>query len=296
MQPIRLVFYGTSSFAVPALDALAKDARFSVVAVVTQPDRPVGRHAELQASAVKQAAIRLNIPIHQFEKVRSDEAFFILKDIPSDVAVVASFGQIIPQRVLDLYPHSMINVHGSLLPNYRGASPIAAAIKAGDKETGITIMKMDALMDHGPTLAFAHEPINADDTASTLEARLAIIGAKTLPDALFDYVNGKIQPEEQNHSKATTVKLLRREDGEIDWTKPADEIERTVRAYTPWPGTFMILDGKRLKILRVRIGSDKGYPTRICGDGIAIQLVSVQPEGKSVMDGKSFLAGHREWR
>ncbi len=305
-QKFSVLFYGTSSFAVPSLKAIMNDERFSVIGVVTQPDRPVGRHAEIQASPVKQAALGLRLPVYQYEKVKSDEAYEDLKTHPADVAVVASFGQIIPQRVIDLYPHGMINVHGSILPKYRGASPIAAAILNGDRETGVTIMKMDALMDHGPTLATAAEPIQEEDTTPTLEKRLATLGAKILPDVLFDDLTGKLTPQEQDHAAATSVKLLSRENGKIDWHKPAHEIERQVRAYAPWPGTYTTLNGKRLKIMRAGIGShteieagtgaiENKLPAITCGDQTNILLLEVQPEGKAVMDGKAFLAGQHGW-
>ncbi|MDO8583604.1 MAG: methionyl-tRNA formyltransferase [bacterium] len=303
---IKLLFFGTSSFAVPSLKALAKDPRFSILAVVTQPDRPVGRHAELQAPPVKEAATELGLPVVQFETVKSDEAFETLKNYGADIAVVASFGQIIPERVLTLTKLGMINVHASILPNYRGASPINEAIKQGDQETGVTIMKMDALLDHGPILKIATEPIHENDTTATLEPRLAKLGADILPDTLVELAEGKLEPVEQDHDKATKVKLLKREDGKIDWTRPAQEIERTVRAYQPWPGTFTEWNGKRLKILSAKIGSpsdkpagslttDDGYPAIVCGDNTALQLIELQPEGKQAMDGKAFLAGH-EWR
>ncbi len=307
MQPIRVLFYGTSSFAVPILSTLAQDERFALVGVVTQPDRPVGRHAEVQASPIKERALELKLPVLQFETVKSDEAFEALQKVEADVAVVASFGQIIPNRVLTLPAHGMVNVHGSLLPAYRGSSPIAAAIKNGDTETGVTIMQMDDKMDHGPTLAFAKEAILPTDTTSSLEKRLAILGAKTLPDILFQYVNGTIKPTEQDHTKATVVKLLSREDGQIDWTQNADALERQVRAFCPWPGTFTLVDGKRLKIFKTMIGQtfdlasgsqviDEGLPAIVCGDHRALRLVEVQPEGKNLMDGSAYLAGHPNWK
>lgn len=292
---IRTIFFGTSSFAVPSLKRLAKDERFQIVAVVTQPDRPVGRHAESKTSPVKKTALALGLNVLQFEKVKGDEAFEILNKIPADVAVVASFGQIIPQRLLDLYPNGMVNVHGSILPKYRGASPIAAAIREGETETGVTIMRMDALLDHGPILAIAKEPIRSDDTSATLHDRLAELGSRVLPDALADFVNGKIKPQEQDHAQATSVKLLSREDGLIDWKKSCAVIERLIRAYDPWPGTYTIVDGKRLKILQAEIGDDNGYPVKKCGDGKTLRLLRVQLEGKPVMDGKDFLRGYKNW-
>ncbi|MDO8617538.1 MAG: methionyl-tRNA formyltransferase [Candidatus Uhrbacteria bacterium] len=303
---IRLVFYGTSDFSVPLLECLAKDTRFEVLTVITQPDRPVGRHAISVTSPAKQAANRLGIPVRQFDKIKSDEAFGELKKLSADAAIVASFGQIIPENVLNLYPHGMINVHGSLLPKYRGASPIASAIKNGDETTGITIIKMDAALDHGPTLAFVTEPIRSDDTNATLSSRLSRLSANLLPDILFKYLNGNLKPIEQNHAAATTVTLLSREDGMLDWNQSADELERTVRAFDPWPGTFIMIDGKRLKILRAAVGSKTellpntpciidGEPAVACGQKTSLILKRVQPEGKTPMEGKEFLRGRPGW-
>ncbi len=308
MHPIRTIFYGTSSFAVPILERLLQDKRFAVVTVVTQPDRPAGRHAELMLSPIKQTALASGLDVKQYESVKSDEAFTDLKAFGADVAVVASFGQIIPERVLQLSPHGAINVHGSILPKYRGASPVAAAIKNGDKETGITIMKMDALMDHGPLLFAAKEQIHADDTTTTLSNRLAILGANTLPNVLADYVAGKITPTKQDHGAASRVSILKREDGTIDWNRSAEEIERMVRAYDPWPGTSTIIDGKRLKILRASVAKaptkttlegtrfvHEEKPAIACGEGSALVLERVQPQGKTAMDGAAFLRGNRDW-
>ena len=295
---IRVLFFGTSDFAVPSLEALAQDERFTVVAVVTQPDRAVGRHAKVTEPPIKIAAEKFGIPVLQFERVKSDEAFAQLMTFPADVGVVISFGQIIPDRILNLSVHGCINVHGSLLPKYRGASPIQAAIKNGDAETGITIMKMDAQMDHGPLLTIARESIRADDTGESLHDRLALLGAKTLPDAIVSYLSNMTEPVEQDHTKATYVKLLTREDGLIDWTLPAKDIEQTVRAYHPWPGTYTIEDGKRLKILSVSLPSLSSpssslFPIRSCGDGRLLQLLRVQPEGKPPMDGDAYLRGRQ---
>jgi len=304
MEPIRLWFFGTSDFAVPIFERLANDSRFTITAVVTQPDRPVGRKAILTAPPIKTAAQAHTIPVFQFEQVKSDDAFAQLKEQPVDLAIVASFGQIIPQRVLDLSPHGFINVHASVLPFYRGASPITAAIKNGDAETGITIMLMDARMDHGPILAIEREPITENDTTETLSARLAKRGAALLLETVFRYLDGDLKPQEQDHARATTVKLLRREDGLIDWTQPAEAIERTVRAYDPWPGTYTIVDGKRLKILQTAVGPqtdrtpgtfflNENRLTVACGERSSLLIQKLQPEGKPVMDDIAYLRGHR---
>ena len=227
----------------------------------------------------------------QPESVKTDEAFDELKKLDAEAAVVASYGQIIPQRVLDLYPKNMINVHASLLPDYRGASPINAAIRDGQAKTGVTIMLMDAKMDHGPVLKLAELDIKPDDTTASLTPRLADFGATVLPDVLTDYLEGKIKPVEQDHDKATFVKILNREDGRLDPAKPAVELERLVRAMDPWPGTFIDHEGKRLKVLKAQVGEAEGYPILETTDG-KLSLLIVQPEGKKPMDGADYKRGH----
>lgn len=307
----RIVFFGTSDFSVPTFRAILADKRFEVVAAVTQPDKPVGRHQEVTPPPVKVLAQENTIPVYQFEKVKSDEAFETLKalnmegDFGIDVYVVISFGQIMPQRILDLPKKGCINVHGSLLPRWRGASCVQAAISAGDQATGVTIMLMDALMDHGSILAQREAIIRPDDTGGSLHDRLAELGAKSLPDVLADYLEGKIQPQEQNHELATTCKILSRDHGKIDWNKPADEIERLIRAYDPWPGTFTVWNEKRIKILVgtkssvVSHLSSVGMPEEVegkimvrCGDGQVLEILKLQPEGKKAMNAKEYLAGH----
>jgi methionyl-tRNA formyltransferase len=304
---INVIFYGTSDFAVPSLEALAHDGRFSVLGVVTQPDRPVGRHAEIQKTPVKIAAEKLGIPVYQFEQVKSDDAFEKLSTLKADVAVVASFGQIIPQRVLDLYKYGMINVHSSLLPKYRGSSPISAAIANGDQVTGVSIMLLDAKMDHGPVLAMSDMAIEKTDTTATLTPKLADQGAALLISTLPGYIDGSINPVEQDHTQATIVKLLKREDGKLEPSiKSADELERLVRAYEPWPGTFIELNGKRLKVLASQVdgATDEpagtrfqvdGMPAIACADGTGLILTKVQPEGKPPLEGAAFLRGSRDW-
>lgn len=296
-----VVFYGTSPFAVPSLDALAQDVRFDVLAVVTQPDRPAGRKGALAKSAIKLAAERLGLRVEQPERLKSEEAYMLLQSIGAELGVVASYGQIIPQRVLDLYSKGMINVHASLLPEYRGASPINAAIRDGKSETGVTIMRMDANMDHGPILAQAAEPIREDDTATVLTPRLADLGADLLLATLPGYLDGSIKPVEQDHEKATFVKLLSREDGKLDPRKPAAELERLVRAMDPWPGTYLEYGDKRLKVLKAALGPETnrevgalffdGALRYACANGSSLTLLTVQPEGKKPMEGAAFARG-----
>ncbi|MCC6563502.1 methionyl-tRNA formyltransferase [Candidatus Uhrbacteria bacterium] len=288
----KIVFYGTSPFAVPSLEALAADGRFEILGVVTQPDRPAGRKGEMQKPAVKIAAENLGLAVVQPERVKTDEAFEILKALGGEAAVVASYGQILPQRVLDLYSKGMVNVHASLLPEYRGASPINAAIRDGRAKTGITIMLMDAQMDHGATLAMAEESIQPDDTTAILTPRLAELGARILPETLIGYFEGSIKPVEQTHDQATFVKILNREDGKLDGLPTATDMERLVRAMDPWPGTFIEHKDKRLKVLKAKTGHMDGYPVIQAADGSELTLLTVQPEGKKPMDGADFVRGH----
>ncbi len=292
---IRVVFYGTSTFSLPTLRALANDPALQVVGVVTQPDRPAGRQGTIAVPPVKQLALELSLPVFQFEQVKADEAYEIVKTIPADVAVVASFGQIISQRVLDLYTRGVLNVHPSLLPVYRGAIPMTAAIRDGLTETGITIMLMDALMDHGPILSQIKTPLLPNDTTETATERLSQVGSELLVRTLHEYLDGKITPQEQDHTQATFVKLLTREDGKIDLTKSATEIERLVRAYTPWPGTTFEYKGKKLKVLKAHVGEElnNNEVAVICSDGSILILDEVQPESKKPMSGEAFLRGLR---
>lgn len=306
MNVFTVVFFGTSDFAVPSLEALQRDPRFVVKAVVTQPDRPVGRKQTIQKSAVKLTAETLGIAVYQFDSIKTEDALRVLHDMHADLHVVASYGQIIPQSVLDIPKYGSVNVHGSILPKYRGASPIAGAITTGEKETGVSMMLMDAKMDHGPVLTTASENILSDDTTETLSLRLAKLGAEILPETIWEYVNGDLKPQEQAHDEASFVKILSRDAGRIDWHKSAEEIERLVRAFTPWPGTFFELDGKRVKILKARVGPEtkkqpgerfihEGMPSIACGNQTSLLLSEIQPEGKRAMNGQDFLRGDKVW-
>ncbi|MCI0479307.1 methionyl-tRNA formyltransferase, partial [Candidatus Uhrbacteria bacterium] len=313
----RILFLGTSEFAVPSLRVLLDDTRFDIVGVVTQPDRPVGRHAIITPPPIKTLAVEHDIPVFQPEKMKDlkeDATFLSLMDPRPDAFVVVSYGKILPQWSLDLPAKGIVNVHGSILPRWRGASPIQAAIAAGDAVTGVTVMKIDAELDHGPILAAREESILSDDTGATLHDRLADIGGAMLPDVLAGYLDDAIAPVEQDHTKATACRTLTRDDGKIDWTKNAVEIERLVRAYTPWPGTWTLVDGKRLKILAARVAdpeptkkpgdlfvsdaviasSTKQSPSRrlliSCADASALELVTVQPEGGKPMSGAAYAA------
>ena len=297
---MRVVFMGTPEFAVPSLRALAEHT--TVAGVVTQPDRPAGRGQKLLESPVKALALRHNLPVIQPHRLREPQALEQLRAWRPDLIVVAAFGQILKPAVLDLPPHGCLNVHASLLPRWRGAAPIAAAIAAGDVETGVTIMKMDAGLDTGPMLARRTEAIRPDDTTATLSARLAEVGAALLIQTLPDYLNGALAPQAQDDALATYAPQLKKEDGHLDFTRAAVELERRVRAFNPWPGAFALWNGQPLKVLRARVIESHGDPGVVrqtleglavtCGEG-ALLLEVVQPAGKRAMRADEFVRGAR---
>ena len=300
---VRLVFMGSPDFSLPALEALA--ARYRVVGVVTQPDRPAGRGGALKPPAVKEAALRLGLPFIQPEKMRLPEAMDQLRAWAPDLIVVAAFGQILRPDVLDLPKWGCINIHGSLLPRWRGAAPIQAAILAGDRETGITIMRMDPGVDTGPMLSQRSIPISSAETAGSLFEKLAPLGAALLMETLPRYLSGELQPRSQPDEGVAYVSMLKKEDGLLDFTQPAVALERRVRAFHPWPGTWFDWNGAPLKVLRVAVsprgspGPGKhltlsGVPAVGTVDGVLV-LEEVQPAGRKSMSGKAFLAGLRAW-
>jgi methionyl-tRNA formyltransferase len=298
----KVVFMGTPDFAVLTLQALI--ASYEVIGVVTQPDRPAGRGRHIQMPPIKELALRHEIPVFQPEKLRRKEAIEELKQWQPDVYVVAAFGQILPEAVLDIPPHGSINVHASLLPRWRGAAPIHAAIRAGDKETGITIMKMDAGLDTGPMLLKAAIPIAPNETAQTLHDKLAQLGATLLMAALPPYLSGELQPQQQPEAGVTIAPQIKKEEGEIDWTQSAVSIERLVRAFTPWPGTYTTFRGKQLKIHageyaegHLKAGQVYEFDGEIgigTGDGVFLPT-EVQLAGKNRTDIESFVNGYNDF-
>jgi methionyl-tRNA formyltransferase len=314
---IRIVFMGSPDFSVPVLRALAvwdgsvRDGsethpeQYIVVGVVTQPDRPAGRHMTLTPPPVKVAADELHIPVIQPLKLREPGAVQQLRDWNPDLIVVAAFGQILRPEVLDLPKYGCVNVHASLLPRHRGAAPIQAAILAGDAETGITIMKMDPGLDTGPMLRQRAIPIGPQDTGASMFEKLSQLSGQLLLETLPDYLSGKLLPQPQPETGSTYASMLKKEHGLLDFTRPAVELERKVRAFSPWPGTFMLLeDGAPLKIHKVHIVAAKsepgkrmvvnGLPAVGAADGLIV-FDELQPAGKKSMPGKAFLAGGRAW-
>jgi len=307
----RVIFMGTPEFAVPSLAGLiaAKD-QYDVVAVVTQPDAPAGRGKQLAQSAVKQWALAHDLIVLQPPSLKPPDVVEQLRALQPDVIVVAAFGQILRRNVLEMPPHGCVNVHGSLLPRWRGASPVSAAIAAGDAVSGITIMKMDVGLDSGPMLSKRETAILADDTSGSLMTRLAQIGADLLIETLPGYLSGAIAPQVQDEALVTLCRQIKKEEGQIDWQRSAIDIERHVRAMSPWPSAFTHIQGKLLKIWKSKVAtmamaaneaaSDAADTGRIhvrknevlvqCGQG-ALQLLEVQPEGKKPMSAADFARG-----
>src|SRR5258705_8934923 len=252
---IKVVFMGSPDFALPSLRALANV--YDVVGVVTQPDRASGRGRVLKSPPVKLLARELDVPIIQPEKLRTPEAMEHLRAWNPDLIVVAAFGQILRKDVLDLPRYGCINVHASLLPRWRGAAPINAAILHGDEEIGVTIMKMDAGLDTGPMLAQRSIRLTREDTAGSVTETLSHLGADLFIETLPDYLSGKIQPVPQPEEGVTYAPMLKKEEGQLDFTHPPDELERRVRAFNPWPGAFMDFDGAFLKIHRANVAEEE---------------------------------------
>ncbi len=294
---------GTAELACGSLLALTESGGFSVVSVVTQPDRPGGRKLQLQPSPVKVRALELGLPVLQPERAR-DEAFIAeLAALKPDLIVVAAYGQILPLAILELPVHGCLNVHASLLPKYRGASPIQAAILNDDAESGVTIMKMDEGLDTGPIVSMEATPIGSKDDAQTLHDRLARLGGELLVRTIPDYVAGRALPEAQPEEGVSHVGKISKSDGLIDWAQPARALWCRVRAFKPWPGAFVRRNqGKMLKIWEAKVTGDSGKPGEVlradkdgivvaCGEG-ALAVRVLQPEGKRRMSAGEFLAGH----
>lgn len=294
---------GSPEFAKGVFKRLTKD--YPVAAVFTQPDRPAGRGKVLTPPPVKAAALEAGIPVFQPERLRRPEAFAELEAFQPDLIVVAAYGQILRQQVLDLPRFGCLNVHASLLPRWRGAAPIQAAILHGDAETGVTIMKMDAGVDTGDMLAKKSLLIDPQDTSETLSARLSDLGADLLVETLEKYLAGMITPVAQPDEGAVYAPMLKKEDGLLDFNQNADALERKIRAYTPWPGAYFLYSGQPLKIKRASVALDDSLnagetgiinqlPAVGTGKG-ALVLQEVQPAGKKMMSGKDFLRGARDW-
>jgi len=300
----RIVFMGSPDFALPSLRALAEHYR--VVGVVTQPDRPAGRGRELTPPPVKEAAVELGLPVIQPARLKEPQTMAQLEAWAPDLIVVAAFGQILRPEALDLPRRGCINVHASLLPRWRGAAPINAALLHGDEATGVTIMKMDPGLDTGPLLSMSRILIAPDETAGSLSPKLARLGGDLLIETLPAYLSGQLLPQPQDDSLATYAPMLERADGELDFDQPAEALARRVRAFDPWPGTYLIWGDQRLKVHRAHAVSatspgvgvftiQDGFPAVGASDGLLL-LDEVQPSGKRAMPGDVFLRGAHDWK
>ncbi len=299
----RIIFMGSPDFAIPSLDALHE--KFDVIAVVTQPDRPSGRGRTLTACAVKKRALELGLPVLQPVSLRKLGAITELAEYKPTLIVVAAFGQILPKMVLEMPAKGCVNVHASLLPRWRGASPIQAAIAAGDTETGVTIMMMDEGLDTGSILAQRVVPIRPRTNAEELSRQLAFLGAQALLEVLPSYLNGMLAPLPQDGSAQTYAPMLNKGEGELDFSRSALELDRKVRAFYPWPGTFFTLDGKRVKVLEAHVHDSfaseagerfviNGLPAIGTSESFLV-FDTLQPEGKKPMTGQAFLNGQPGW-
>jgi methionyl-tRNA formyltransferase len=304
-DPLRIVFLGTPQFAVPTLEALL-ESRHPVCGVVTQPDRPRGRGQLVSNAPVKALAVARGLPVLQPERLKEPDVEEILRSWRPDLGVVAAYGRLIPERIFSLPRHGMINVHASLLPKYRGASPVQRAIINGETETGVTIMRVEKMLDAGGMLAKAVRPIGPDETSDSVERDLSRLGASLLLTVADQLSAGTAVEERQDFMLCSYAPRLTKADGLIDWSLPASYIHNRVRGLYPWPHAYSYLEGKRLIVLKTHVESDAtdappGTVIRAsdagmsvaAGHGERISLVQVQPEGRRQMNVGEFLAGHR---
>lgn len=300
MSKTKIAFFGTQEFAATILQGLLSDKSISVKKIFTQPDRKVGRKQVLEESPVKKLAVQYQVEVQQPETLTDIH----LPVADCELAVVAQYGLIIPKNVIESFPKGMINVHGSLLPKYRGASPIQAALIQGETLTGNTIMLMDEEVDHGPILAQGEVSIAPDETFPVLAQKMAVEGSKLLLDTLPEYIAGRLNAQPQEHSLATYTGLLNKDDGKIDWSKSANQIYNLYRGLTPWPGIWCTWNDKRLKLLTI-IPAEKKLPAgevlmenkKIfigCGEK-SIEVLELQLEGKNVMSAEEFANGYKNF-
>ncbi len=305
--PLRIVFFGTPAFAVPTLEALLA-SRHAVVGVVTQPDRPRGRGQKTTAAPVKASATAAGVAVLQPDSMKDIDFVAALSAMNADLGVVAAYGKILTDTVLAVPRLGMVNVHASLLPRYRGAAPVHRAIIAGERETGITIMKVVRALDAGPMLATARRPIGPDETSEGVEHDLARIGAALAVSTIERLVDGRVPELAQNDADATYARRLTKDDGAIDWALPAEQIHNRIRGLHPWPHGFTFLGDKRLILLRSTpsagvAGSEPGTVLEASGDRLRVatgagvlNLLELQAEGKRPMPAREFLAGHGDLR
>ena len=284
---MKIVFMGTPDFASESLKALLSCPKHQVIGVISQPDRPVGRHQILQPTATKQVALEAGIPVWQPERIKAEENLELLASLSPDVIVVAAYGQILPKSILELPKYGCVNVHGSLLPAYRGAAPIQRALLEGNQTTGITTMQMDVGMDTGDILLQREIPITKEDTSGSLFEKLAALGGELLLETLDELEKGNITPKKQDESLATYAPMLKKEEGLLDFSRTAKELDCQIRAMDPWPGAYTFLSGKRIKILEAVLSDETGetgllLPQKeavVCCKEGALRILKLQPEG-----------------
>lgn len=305
-KPLKIIFAGTPDFAAQHLQELLA-SHHHVVAVLTQPDRPAGRGNKMSESPVKQLAIQHHLPVYQPASLRPVDNHHIVSDIDADIMVVVAYGLILPQAILDIPRLGCINVHGSLLPRWRGAAPIQRACWAGDAETGVTIMQMDKGMDTGDMLYKASCPILATDTSASLYDKLATIGPKALLKVLEDASNNALQPEKQDDSLATHAAKLTKEEAKLDWSLPAAQLERCIRAFNPWPISYFTIEEQPIKVWQATVieqAISDAPGTILAADKSGIQIATVkgilnitqlQPAGKKIMSAHDLLNARKDW-
>ena len=308
-QKIRTIFLGTPEFGVSCLEALVQSDFFDLVAVISQPDKPVGRRQELLSPAIKTTAQKYHLPVHQPIKIKTETE--LIKKLDPELIVVVAYGQIIPESILAIPRFGCINVHGSLLPRYRGAACLQAAIINGDRYSGITVMQMDKGLDTGPILARKKIKLAKEETIDSLHDKLSLVGAKLLIKTLKRYINGRLKAKPQSEDGASYVKMIKKEAGHLDWTKSATAIERQIRAFNPWPGSYGFLSNHKLKLNKVmfKILAVRSDPIKVnshpigqiflhnsalavqCGQN-SLVIIKLQLEGKRAMEVDEFLRGN----
>ena len=294
---------GSATFALPSLNALFEKG-YEISGVITQPDKPAGRGQQLQAPPVKKRAFEFHLPIYQPRSVKNDEARALIEALAADLIIVVAYGKILPKWLLETPRLGCINVHGSILPKYRGAAPVHWAVANGEKTTGVCTMQLDEGLDTGPVYLCEQTGIAPEETVTRLYDRLADLGAKVLIETVEGVAKGTLNPVPQNHAEATLAPILKKEDGYIDWRMRAEQIHNRVRAFNPWPGTVTKFRGKVCKILKTAVrdtaqltaGSIAASKTSLavaCGDGVLLEILSIQPEGRKAVSGTDFANGAR---
>ncbi|MGO2128478.1 MAG: methionyl-tRNA formyltransferase [Pseudoalteromonas prydzensis] len=303
-QPLRIIFAGTPDFAARHLQALI-DSEHQIVGVYSQPDRPAGRGKKLKASEVKELALQHDLPVFQPASLKSDDALSELSSLNADIMIVVAYGLLLPKAILDAPRLGCLNVHGSILPRWRGAAPIQRAIWAGDEETGVTIMQMDEGLDTGDMLHISRCPIDAAETSASLYTKLADLGPGALIDTIAKLANDEITPQVQNDELANYAKKLSKEEANIDWSMDAAQIERNIRSFNPWPVCFTQMGDNTVKIYQANVVEQQGNAGTVlqsdkhgiviaCGTN-ALNITQLQPQGKKPMAITDFLNGRADW-